>query len=55
VQEDDGLAAVQFREDRVQALVPQIPAVGVGQEHHAVGAEGVDGVADLGECCVHVG
>lgn len=54
MQEDHGPAAVEFREDRVEALVAEVDTVRVRQQGHAVGVEFVEGESDLLQRAVHV-
>jgi hypothetical protein len=49
VDEDDGLAPLEFFEERVIGPVAEIAVARAAVEHHAVHTQGVQGVFDLAE------
>ena len=55
MEEHHGLAPVKFVEDRIQAAVPEVHAVVVGQQHDAVQFQRPERIVDLGQRSVHVG
>ena len=52
--EDHGLAAVQFGEDGVEARVPRPAVVVARQQMHAVHLQGVEGIGDLVQAALHI-
>ena len=55
VDERHGAPALELVEDRVERLVAEVGAGAVGEQHHPVGSEGVEGPVELVEGAVDVG
>lgn len=55
VDEDERLTPLQLVEQRRKAVIAQVHAASVAEQHHTVQAEDVQHMAQLGQCAVDVG
>ncbi|GAA3310616.1 hypothetical protein GCM10020295_78180 [Streptomyces cinereospinus] len=51
---DHGATAVEFGQQGLEARIPEVGALGVGEQHHALRAELVQSVGGLGHTALHV-